>query len=167
MDRNGRFRNVYAGSPTDAPWVGDLGEILFDRWLREDGRLSVEWNTTNVVGSADFNVNGQRVGLKTVKRAGQPKLSYTSCISARHIDEPADAFAFASYELAERRLWILGVIHRDDFARLAERFGPGEMVHAWYRVPDGHSILNISNSELGDPLAWRTWVAELPEETNQ
>lgn len=160
QDRDRRYANLYREEASDERWVGDLGEIVFDGWSRDlvGGRL--EWILYDAAGKADFiSSGGTSIGVKTVKRKGPPKLTYTAQISAKHADEPVDQFFFMSYEIVARRMWLLGGIDRNRFFDGARHYQAGEAVHQNYVIRPGHEIYNIEIGLLVDPNLWMRSVA--------
>lgn len=102
---------------------------------------------------------GTSISVKTVKRKGPPGLSYTAQISAKHADEPVDQFFFMSYEIAARKMWLLGGIDRNGFLDRARYYQAGEAVHQNYVIRPGHEIYNIEIGLLVDPKLWLRSVA--------
>lgn len=152
--RDRDYGNVYEVAETDLRWVGDLGELMFYRWLRDAEGVSGRWIRTRPAGKPDFVIHGQRVGLKTVERKGPFRSSYTAQITARHAAEEVEHFFFASYQAPARRLWLLGGIARVDFLEKAVYYGAGERVHDSYFVRAGHEIYNIEARDLKPPQEW-------------
>ena len=114
--RDLRYENIFMKMATDERWVGDLGEIVFNLWLKDKGVRDVKWVLESAAGQPDFVLpSGLRIGVKTVKRKGPPKTDYTAQITARHADEPIDAFFFMSYEIDRHRMWLLGGIEKPLF----------------------------------------------------
>lgn len=154
--RDQQYRNIYEERDTDMRWVGEIGEICFNRWVREYTALSVEWITDEVAGKPDFLIGGTPIGLKTVKRQVPMQPGYTAQITAHHADEPVEYFFFASYEYPRQRLWLLGGIARESFLTLARYYPAGAQVHRNYTVRPGHEIYNIEIGKLTAPHAWIT-----------
>ncbi|MFC4160727.1 hypothetical protein [Chitinimonas lacunae] len=44
--RNRQYGNIYAEAATDERWVGDLGEMVFNSWLKHEGIQGFEWVLT-------------------------------------------------------------------------------------------------------------------------
>ncbi|WP_306745013.1 hypothetical protein [Saccharothrix yanglingensis] len=153
-DRDRRYRNIYKEEVSDLRWVGEIGEICFDKWLKINTTLPVKWITEDVAGSADFLIGDTSVGMKTVKRKGPVGPGFTAQITARHAEEPVDHFFFASYIYPRKELQLLGGITRADFLGAAIYHGAGSRVHSHYTVRKGHEIYNIEIEELTPPLKW-------------
>lgn len=159
-DRDRRYVNLYREEASDERWVGDLGEIVFDGWSRDLVEGQLEWIRDDAAGKADFiSSRGTSIGVKTVKRKGPPRLTYTAQISAKHADEPVDQFFFMSYEIAARKMWLLGGIDRNGFLDGARYYKAGEAVHQNYVIRPGHEIYNIEIGLLVDPKLWLRSVA--------
>lgn len=155
VDRDRQYGNIYDEADTDERWVGDLGEIAFNSWLSHKGIQNFNWILNNAAGQPDFvTAKGVRIGVKTVKRKVPPRADYTAQITARHAHEPIDQFFFMSYEIAQRRMWLLGGIDRERFLKEARYYGEGEWVHDNYQIRRGHEIYNIEISKLARPNDW-------------
>ena len=113
--RDEQYGNIYQEVDTDLGWVGDLGEICFNNWLKSKGLTGFIWHLNNAAGKPDFTINDIRVDVKTVKRKVQPRMDYTAQITAKHKDSPVDELFFLSYEFQKKRLWMLGGISQKDF----------------------------------------------------
>ena len=152
--RDRQYTNIYDEEETDLRWVGEVGEVCLYFWLRACAPGAGRWVLKQSAGKPDFVVRGRSVGLKTVKRQVPFRPHYTAQITGRHAEEPVDYFFFASYEVPERKLWLLGGIRRTDFIAKARYYGPGEQVHAHYVVREGHEIFNIEARFLAPPEEW-------------
>jgi hypothetical protein len=161
QERDQRYGNIYRERATDERWVGDLGEIIFDRFLQFAGVQGFRWHKDEeVAGKPDFSfANGRTIGVKTVKRRVAPLPHYTAQVTARHRDEPVDQFFFLSYEMPLRILWLLGGIDRQAFLAQAKYHGPGDWVHPSYQVQPDHAIYNGPISLLAEPVAWARGLA--------
>jgi|GEM_PF-2997143 len=154
-ERDQQYENIYVEADTDERWVGDLGEIVFDSWFKHEGVSDCEWILNDAAGQPDFvTALNIRIGVKSVKRKVPPKENYTAQITARHADEPIDHYFFMTYEIAKRRMWLLGGIDRDRFLREARYYKAGEWVHKNYQVRKGHEIYNIEIDKLIAPEIW-------------
>ncbi len=154
-ERDRQYGNIFKEAKTDERWVGDLGEMVFDAWLKSERVEGFVWIQDDAAGKADFvlplNIH---VGVKTVKRKVAPRDGYTAQITARHAEEPIEQFFFMSYEISERRMWMLGGIDRARFLKEARYYGAGEFVHKDYQIRPGHEIYNIEISKLVRPKIW-------------
>ena len=152
--RDERYRNIFSEVSTDMCWVGDLGETVFDAWVRGT-RLTCKLVVDEAAGNPDFVTHGgTRIGVKTVKRKAKPRADYTAQITARHAEEPIDQFFFMSYENEIGRMWLLGGIARERFLQQAVYHPAGAQVHENYRIRPGHEIYNILISKLVPPNEW-------------
>jgi hypothetical protein len=154
MERDQHYGNIYREEATDLRWVGEIGEICFNSWVRQHTGLSVEWILDHTAGKPDFRIGEARVGIKTVKRQVAVKPEYTAQITARHAGEPVAHFFFACYEVPRNRLWLLGGITKEDFLANARYYREGEQVHPHYTVRAGHEIYNIELARLTPPDVW-------------
>jgi hypothetical protein len=154
--RDSLYGNIYGEEDTDLRWVGEVGEICFDRWLAENCAVGHEWiSDQKAAGKPDFLISPSvPVGLKTVKRKVPVRRGFEAQITARHATEEVDWFFFASYEYLSRQLTLIGGIQKLEFLRLARYFGPGEKVHAHYTIRRGHEIYNLYINHLTGPLRW-------------
>jgi hypothetical protein len=160
--RDEKYGNIFQETAEDERWVGDLGEIALNSWLKHEGVTGFTWNRDDPIGNPDFLTDlGVSLDVKTVKRKGEPRMNYTAGITARHLEEKVDHFFFLSYELSARRMWFLGGIDRDTFRKFARYYGPGEKPHPDYTIREGHEIYNIELSRLVRPRDWLLRVTGL------
>jgi hypothetical protein len=161
-ERDRQYGNIYREAATDERWVGDLGELVFDKWLKHHQVEGYDWILEGAAGAPDFRLaSGIRIGVKTVKRKGPPLEGYTAQITARHTKEPIEHFFFMSYEIAKRRMWLLGGIHKQGFLEGAVYVPAGSQVHANYTIREGHEIYNIDIGKLLPPREWLGSLAGL------
>ena len=154
-ERDKRYRNIFAQRSSDSRWVGDLGERVFDWWLRSCGAFNHQWILDDTAGKADFiSSSGLCIGVKTVKRKVPPRLDYTAQITAQHAKEPIDHFFFMTYEFQKRRMWLLGGIDRQTFLDNAKYYAAGDKVHDDYVIREGHEIWNVEVGILVRPADW-------------
>ena len=152
--RDVQYGNIFLEEDTDLRWVGDLGEIWFNDWLKGNKISDVRWHLDNAAGKPDFTIQGVRVDVKTVKRKVAPKPGYTAQITGRHKDHPIDELFFLSYEFQEKRLWLLGGITMPAFLSAATYYGEGDAVHENYIIRKGHEIYNAPIETLTSPDDW-------------
>jgi hypothetical protein len=161
--RDKQYGNIFAEEDGDERWVGDLGEMAFNSWLKHAGVPDARWIMDNAAGQPDFILPPDvPVGVKTVKRKVAPRLDYTAQITARHALEPISHFFFLTYEFQRRRMWLLGGIDRSRFLEEARYHGAGDQVHANYRIREGHEIYNIEIAKLTRPEAWLAQCTRAP-----
>lgn len=159
-ERDKRYGNIYAEVASDERWVGDLGEMVFNSWFKHEGIQDFEWVLDDAAGKPDFvTALNVRIGVKTVKRKVPPREGYTAQITARHAEEPIDHYFFMTYEIAQRRMWLLGGIDRERFLQESRYYGAGEWVHASYQIRQGHEIYNIEIAKLTPPKRWIAQVS--------
>lgn len=149
-----QYGNIYQEASTDIRWVGDLGEIVFNSWLKASGLTGFGWHQDNTAGKPDFTIRDQRIDAKTVKRKVPPQPHYTAQITAQHADHPIDLLFFLSYEIAIQQMWLLGGIKMTEFLSFATVYKGGEQVHTNYQIREGHTIYNAPISRLTPPGAW-------------
>ena len=164
--RDARYGNIYRELSTDERWVGDLGEIVLDRWLSAKGAPHQWLSEDDAAGKHDFELAGIRVGAKTVKRKVPMLPHYTAQVTARHVYEPVHQFFFMCYEFPRNAMWLLGGIAKEDFLRDAVHYGAGEKVHSNYVIRPGHEIFNIEIRHLQPPAAWLGSMVQQSERTN-
>lgn len=154
-ERDLQYRNTYTETETDERWVGDLGEMVFNSWLEQEHVQGFKWVLDDTAGKPDFvTASNKRIGVKTVKRKVPPRKSYGAQVTAIHAHEPVDHFFFMSYEIAKRRMSLVGGIERARFLQKARYYGPGELVHKHYRIRKGHEIYNTEIEKLIPPKEW-------------
>lgn len=59
-----------------------------------------------------------------------------------------------TYEIAQRRMWLLGGIDRERFLQESRYHGAGEWVHPNCQIRQGHEIYNIEIAKLTSPKCW-------------
>jgi hypothetical protein len=154
-ERDERYGNIYLEKQSDERWVGDLGEIAFKSWLKNRGVIDFKWITNDAAGEPDFIITPNiRVGVKTVKRKVPPRSGYTAQITAKHASEPTDYFFFMTYEISQKKMWLLGAITHELFMSEARYYSAGEWVHPNYQIRHGHEIFNIEIEKLIPPDRW-------------
>lgn len=164
--------DVYARAETDERWVGELGEMVFDWWLRSEGVTDFRWIREEPAGKPDFRIRSARVSVKTVKRRGGFYRGYCGQVSAKHVHEPVDAYFFLSYQWCRRnrvreweecrRIWLVGGCSREKYRRHAHRTdGPAvDPCNPEYRVRIGHSIYNADERHFAPPREWLRHVLD-------
>ena len=133
-------------------WVGDLGEVYVDRWLRYEGVCDYEWFVNDPVGKPDFQVGPVSVDVKTVKRQRPPHADYSAHVRADQIGHEFDQYFFCCYSISTNEMWLLGGITRPEFLAQARLYHRGEWVHQHYQVPD--ELYNIGLGCLKRPRDW-------------
>lgn len=150
--RDQRYKNIYQESDTDLRYVGEIGEIMFNHYLRNFRADLTKWLVEGKVTSEpDFLFAGKRIGVKTVKRAVRMRKEYLAQITARHIHEPVDFFFFCCYETGSQELVLLGGIDLADFEKKAKYCPAGTVVHKHYTVRENHEIYLIEAAALTPP----------------
>src|SRR5438093_10647924 len=94
-ERDRSYGNIYEERDTDCRWVGELGELYFDRWLRYEGVSAHAWVLDAPAGKPDFKLGGESIDVKTVKRQVAVRRHYTAPVTARHVHEPRAPYFFA------------------------------------------------------------------------
>jgi hypothetical protein len=153
-NRDKLYKNIFVEEETDLRWVGDLGEIYFNHWLKENNISGVHWHLDNAAGKPDFTINKMKIDVKTVKRKVPPHSTYTAQITARHKNHCIDELFFLSYQFEVKKLWILGGINMNRFIQSATYYGEGDQVHSHYTIRKGHEIYNAPITILQSPNEW-------------
>lgn len=154
QERDEKYGNIFQEKATDKRWVGDLGEIVFNWWLKQNGISGFQWHLNNAAGKSDFTINDITIDVKTVKRKVPPRRHYTAQITARHAAMKLDELFFCSYEFEKKVMWLLGGISKNDFMQVAELHKEGNKVHDAYEIREGHQIYNAYIHYLTPPLEW-------------
>lgn len=150
--RDARYGNIFKEKETDIRYVGEIGEIMFDHYLRQFREDLTKWLVEGKVTSEpDFIFAGKRIGVKTVKRAVRMKREYLAQITARHIDEPVDYFFFCCFETKSQELVLLGGIDVEGFKKHAVYCPEGTVIHQHYTIRENHEIYQIGVSALTLP----------------
>lgn len=152
--RDEQYGNIYNEEDSDLRWVGDLGEICFNAWLKNNNIQEFSWHLNNAAGKPDFTIGTKRIDVKTVKRIVPPQKNYTAQITARHKDFPIDELFFCSYEYQKKRMWFLGGISKKEFLEKSIYYQEGDKVHNNYTIRRNHEIYNAEISILQEPTIW-------------
>lgn len=153
--RDAKYGNIYKEFDTDMRHVGEIGEFAVDHFLSSFGTGLNKWLIEGkVTHEADFIFAGKRIGVKTVKRKVDMRMSYGAQITAKHKDEPVDYFFFCCYETHRQQLILLGGIRKDSFLKDARYYKEGDMVHSSYKIRKGHEIYSIGADRLIAPDAF-------------
>ena len=164
-ERDRLYPNIYTERESDMRWVGELAEKVFKGWLIHVGVSDFHWLRDSPVHQPDFVLaNGQRIGVKAVKRQVAPRPEYTAQITAEHRNEPVDHFFFMTYQFPAKRMWLLGGSTKEQFLATAKYFGAGSQVHENYVVREGHEIYNGPIGDLMPPEAWLASARRIPDE---
>jgi len=157
-ERDEKFPNLYEVVDTDIRWCGELGEMVFNDWLKFEKHVAAQWHLDDPAGNADFTLpNGTTVGVKTVKRKVEPRPHYEAQVSRRHADEPVDYYFFLTYQFLTKRMWLLGGMDRASYLQQARFLDSGAEVHPNYRIRPGHAIYNL---EIGRLTPSHIWLEE-------
>lgn len=153
------YKNIYEEKSTDIRWCGDLGEICFNKWLKENGILNFDWILENTAGKGDFNIKNLGVDIKTVKRKAKPRHNYTAQITAKHKNTPIDELFFMCYEYnpligGNGKMWLLGGCSKNHFIENSKYYSAGDFVHPNYQIRAGHEIYNAEFNILKNPDKW-------------
>lgn len=153
-DSEARSLGVRSHFESDLRWVGDLGEVAFDRWLRES--LGIEplhsWNG-GVDGKPDFEVAGHRVGLKTRYSNVTTRADFYAVVPAQHLDrEQEDEWFFANYETRAGRLVLLGGIDKVRFREEARFVDTGEPIGP--TILAKNPVWQLPVDKLEPPVRW-------------
>ena len=152
--RDEQYGNIFEEVDSDLRWVGDLGEICFNKWIKDNGLINFQWHLDNAAGKPDFTINKKRIDIKTVKRKVPPNVNYTAQITAKHKYSPVDELFFCSYEFTKKVMWFLGGISKMEFIEKAIYYKAGEKVHQNYTIRNGHEIYNSEIKILKEPNEW-------------
>jgi hypothetical protein len=151
-DRDKLYGNIYEEVDTDMRHVGEIGEFCFDHFVNSYGTGLNRWLVDGkVTNEADFIFAGKRIGIKTVKRNVDMRLSYDAQITAKHSSEPVDYYFFCCYETHKSNLIMLGGIEKSRFFDEATYYPEGSKVHANYTIRKNHEIYNIGVAKLMRP----------------
>jgi len=122
-----RGLGVRSNFESDLQWVGDLGEIGFDRWLHDES-VTHDWNG-GVDRLPDFSVLGNAVGLKTRYSKVATRADFYAVVPAQHLDRQQETeWFFANYEVGSNRLVLLGGVSAERFREAARFVDTGEPI---------------------------------------
>lgn len=154
VERDKRYGNIFAIKPTDERWVGDLGEIVFDLYLKSRNIEDYTWIKEDTARKPDFIIFGQRIELKTAKRQVIPQPFYEGGVQESHVNESKDYFFFNSYEYLKKVMWLVGGIGFQRFKELSTYCPEGTEVHKGFVIRKGAELFNIEFSHLISPDEW-------------
>jgi len=153
IKRDAVYGNIFSERTSDARWVGDLGEWVFNSFLRSCGLTDAVWlRDGKASGEPDFKIGNLAIGVKTVKRKVAPQKDYTAQITARHANEPVTHFFFLTYDIVNKRMWLIGGIDKPRFLNFSQYFSAGDKVHDNYVIRPNHEIYNIGLQFICPPL---------------
>jgi len=152
-DAKYRADSPYQPASSDCPWMGKLGEMVFDRYMTILG-IEHTWLRENPLHQPDFIVPLGTVDCKTSKRQVPPKPEYTCGVSTRQLYRTVDWYFFMTYEVPARRMWLLGAIRKENFLCLGKPYAAGDAIHPGYVVRAGNEITNLPMAELATPVLW-------------
>jgi hypothetical protein len=143
-------------------WVGDAGEIIFNRYLNmyHAGELVWTWMRGNAIKDPDFKINGRNVELKTRNSAITPKPYSDYCVSVAEFQAKeyrVDDFVFLAYEKNERTMWLLGVATWRHFLARRVFCREGEAIHPKYTALTDCWVLQYPD----DLFAVGRWADEI------
>lgn len=160
--RDKMYGNIFEPEDSDWRWVGDLGEILFAKFLDRIG-IEYTWIQEDVAGKPDFllvkskkhRFNNVSVDVKTVKRKGPYLPGYQAQVHAKHKEENVDQFFFMSYEFPLNKMWFIGGAEKEFYFAKAPYYPTGSKIHAQYSTRQkNHNIYNIYEKDLKKPKDW-------------
>lgn len=137
----------------DTRWVGDLAEILYARYLSEQGVPHL-WHKDDPLGSGDFQIGWHCVDIKGVKRQRCPPPDYYAGVDEFNYrkQSPIDNYLFASYEYFMGKMWYVGGMTVEAFKQSAVFFPAGSIVHDNFTAPE--NLYNVTIYELISPQLW-------------
>ena len=148
--RDQLYKNIYEEQDSDERWVGDLGEILFDRLMEEQGFVYNWYNQLEAAKLPDFSIFGFDSDLKVNKRQAliMPHQVHYGCqISAEQAPYcTSRMFIFGNYCIEKKTLQILGAISKQRFMQIAVLRKKGEWVTPKYQLK--HDILDVTVKDL-------------------
>lgn len=157
-------RMIFTPPVGDVRWIGELGELIFDYWLRDFDVAAHEYrwimNGTDILTAPDFIVHGVRISIKTVQRVTVPRAEWTCSLAEKHMKQQADEIFWLNYDVPKQRMCLLGGIAKSAFVAAATHHKAGERIHAHYVV---HSpIWSIAISRLTPPREWLRAILTTP-----
>lgn len=156
------YPNLFEPEESDWRWVGDLGEVIFAKFMDKIG-VEYEWIQKEVAGKPDFllikskyyNLNNTSVDIKTVKRRVPYRPDYQAQVHAKHRTEKVDQFFFLSYEYPKNKMWFIGGLEKELYFEKARYYPTGSKVHKYYSTrQNNHNIYNIDAQYLKRTKDW-------------
>lgn len=110
--RDKHAENAFPAEEPDLRWVGDLGELVFAKWLKAQG---IPFTMNGGIDTLpDFVVGTKTLALKT--RPNRPD----ALCAKRHAERDVEMLVFASYATMQRRWKLLGAIPPAELRSTAE-----------------------------------------------
>lgn len=145
----------YQPGENDWPWVGALGEMVFNEWLRPRAR----WLLEDPLHNPDFLIdNVIKVDCKTSKRQVPSRMQYTVGMPIRQLKNVTDYYFFFWYEYPRKTMWLIGGMDKKRFVADSQKLYAGARVHAGYTVREGNELANIKVGATLAPEEWRARV---------
>lgn len=141
-ERDQKLRNDFVESASDKRYGGDLGEMMFDKWVRSH-TPRYRWLQDIDGKQPDFEIEGMTVEVKTAKYWKPLDESSFAMVNRHRVETPYDWFFFTRWDSHTFRIILTGGILAVEFRRKMR----------WHdRGTQGTYVVPLS--ELMDPEAW-------------
>lgn len=140
-------------------WLGELGPIAIEQWLRECGVLDADWIRRKHRYSADFTLGEDhaQVRVRTTQRAS-PTPDYFVGLNERHAKHPRETnYLVACFNPRNLRLVIVGGIQLGELWDLSTFRKDGEEIeveHATLKMGYGGGLRDVTIAQLVPPKVW-------------
>jgi hypothetical protein len=139
-------------------WCGDLGEIIFDAWLREQA-IAHWWDPRRDL-LYDFVIGPMLIDVKTVSRSVYPQKHFTHFVNCSQFERSTAGFYFlATYVAETKQLCMIGGCPRDVVGN-SNIVKAGDRVHGSLVMAKqvGGKCFDVKYSEL---VPMSGWIEEL------
>ena len=138
-------------------WEGQLGEIVFDRFLAGLAGFEYTWlNRERDQMKEDFRIRGIEIDIKTTGRKWKPKQHWTIGVHQDHAKASRRHFWWVVYQRTPGDMaWVIGGMPSRQFMTVAWFDEEGEQVHRELQVSKGGSMYNIN---ICVPYTWELWL---------
>ena len=138
---------MYKRQPNDLQWGGDLGEIVFNKWLIRES-IEFDWIVEDTGGQPDFIVPGMRLDIKTRKIDRPIKQWYAGTATENKNTDFYDHLFFCAYNWKTQVMWLMGYIPKEEFIKKSKFYTSGQKADGIFEVPEGQEVRTIEYKKL-------------------
>ena len=156
-----RAQGMRAKWDNAARWEGRLGEIVFDRFLADQG-IEYTWlNEEHDQGEEDFRIHRIEIDIKTTGRKWKPKQHWTIGVRDDQTVASSRQFWWIVYQRTPGdTAWVIGGMPSKQFVAVSWLDKEGDQVHQDFQVGKSGSMYNVN---IMVPLPWALWREKYDE----
>jgi hypothetical protein len=124
-DKSG-LTDMFRKAGRDQRWTGLAAEYVLAEFLRAEG-IPFKWNG-GVDAKADFEIGGEGgldVALK-INNGPTPREDFEFIVSVQRLSQLADGALLGIVSVPQSKVWIVGYVSREVFARRATKHRKGD-----------------------------------------